>query len=138
MRQPHKINEIKAVWKRYLESHEPEYFQHRRMEAIHDEAFNGDYFVTGTREAEQWLGDHAPEVIRTVESYEDEDFGEVFTDLSDARQVVNRYVYIIGGQVAYDWADGHKPDHPVCMMDTKAVLPDANMHMTLGLTKSEL
>ncbi|MEL0326251.1 MAG: hypothetical protein VXA09_04520, partial [Burkholderiaceae bacterium] len=70
---------------------------------LHYEAFNQDYYIIGTWEAAQWLGDHAFECIEIIKNYEQDNFGQVHTDFSSAENVVNMYTYIVGEQVVYDW-----------------------------------
>ena len=66
---------------------------------LHNEIFNTDYYLTYTGECEEWLGDHVFDVIRTVKDYEDDNFGEVTTDISDPCKLVNMYVYIVGEEL---------------------------------------
>tara|TARA_R100000734_G_scaffold14831_1_gene10973 strand:+ start:759 stop:1109 length:351 start_codon:yes stop_codon:yes gene_type:complete len=70
---------------------------------LHHEAFNMDYYITGTYQAQQWLGDHAFYAIQVIKDYEESRFGEVSTDLSDPERVVNMYTYIVGEQVVFEW-----------------------------------
>ena len=63
---------------------------------LHNEIFNTDYYIVYYNEANEWLGDHAFEIIGIVKEYEEDNFGEVTTDLSDSTKVVNMYVYIVG------------------------------------------
>ena len=72
---------------------------------LHHEAFNQDYYIIGTWKAEQWLGDHAFECIGIIKDYEQDNFGEVYTDLSSPESVVNMYTYIVGEQVIHEWFD---------------------------------
>jgi hypothetical protein len=72
---------------------------------LHHEAFNIDYYIIGTYQATQWLGDHAFYAIQVIKDYEESCFGEVSTDLSDPERVVNMYAYIVGEQVVYEWFD---------------------------------
>ena len=72
---------------------------------LHHEAFNEDYYIIGTYQATQWLGDRAFEVIDIIKDYEQSNFGEVHTDLSSPESVVNMYAYIVGEQVVYEWFD---------------------------------
>ena len=44
-------------------------------------------------------------VIRTIQNYEKDNFGEVTTDLSNSEKVCNMYVYIVGEELL------HKSDH---------------------------
>ena len=70
---------------------------------LHHEAFNEDYYIIGTYQAAQWLGDRAFEVIDIIKEYEQDNFGEVFTDLSSPEAVVNMYTYIVGEHVVHEW-----------------------------------
>jgi len=68
---------------------------------LHHHAFNQDYYIIGTYKAEQWLGSMAFEVIGFIKDYEQDNFGEVSTDLSDPERVVNMFAYIIGEELVY-------------------------------------
>ena len=70
---------------------------------LHHHAFNMDYYIIGTYQAKQWLGDRVFEVIDIIKEYEQDNFGEVTTDLSDPERVVNMYTYIIGEQVVSEY-----------------------------------
>ena len=63
---------------------------------IHNEIFNTDYYIIGTYEAKKWLGDQAFDVIGIIKEYEEDNFGEVTTELDNPEKVVNMYVYIVG------------------------------------------
>ena len=63
---------------------------------LHNEIFNTDYYIIGTYEAKQWLGDQAFDVIGIIKEYEEDNFGEVTTELDNPEKVVNMYVYIVG------------------------------------------
>ena len=56
---------------------------------LHHELFNTDYYIVGTYQAKQWLGDYAFDAIREIKDYEEANFGEV----------VNMYTYIAGEQL---------------------------------------
>jgi len=66
---------------------------------LHNEIFNTGYYVAYYSEANEWLGDQAFEIIGIVKEYEEDNFGEVTTDLSDSTAVVNMYVYIVGEDI---------------------------------------
>ena len=72
---------------------------------LHHDVFNTDYFIIGTYKAEQWLGERAFQVINIIKDYEQDNFGEVTTDLSSPERVVNMYAYIVGEMVvhAHEW-----------------------------------
>ena len=63
---------------------------------LHNEIFNTDYYIIGTYEAKQWLGDQAFDIIGIIKEYEEDNFGEVTTELDNPEKVVNMYVYILG------------------------------------------
>ena len=64
-----------------------------------------DYYIIGTWQATEWLGDRAFQVIEFIKEYEQDNFGEVFTDLSSPESVVNMFTYIIGEQLVYNESD---------------------------------
>jgi len=90
----HGFDEIKS----YIED-DMENFGGLENEELHHEMFNTDYYIIGTYKAEKWLGSSVFECIRTVTEYEDDNFGERFTDTSDPEKLVNMYVYIIGEEI---------------------------------------
>ena len=69
---------------------------------LHNEIFNLDYFIIGTYEAKQWLSDKAFDVIDYIKEYEQDNFGEVTTDLGNPEAVVNMYAYILGEEILYE------------------------------------
>ena len=66
---------------------------------LHHEIFNTDYYIIGRYQAKEWLGSEAFECIGAIKEYEENNFGEVYTDLSEPERVVNMYVYIVGEQI---------------------------------------
>mgnify|MGYP003657202188 FL=1 len=75
---------------------------------LHDDAFNNDYYIIGTWKATQWLGESAFEVINHIKEYEQDNFGEVNTDLSSPESIVNMFAYIAGESVVSEW---YEEDH---------------------------
>lgn len=71
---------------------------------LHNEVFNKDYYVTGTAEAKNILGEgeNIFNAIGRIYTYERDTFGEVFTDLSDPVKIVNMLFYIIGTEIMYN------------------------------------
>ena len=69
---------------------------------LHNEVFNTDYYVTGTAEAKDVLGEDVFDAIGRIYTYERDTLGEVFTDLSDPVKIVNMLYYIIGEEIMYD------------------------------------
>lgn len=69
---------------------------------LHNEVFNTGYYVTGTAEAKNILGENVFDAIGRIYSYEKDNFGEIYTDLSEPMKVVNMLYYIIGEEVMYN------------------------------------
>jgi len=67
---------------------------------LHNEVFNTNYYVIGTYLAKEILREYDVfEAIELVQTYEKEQFGEVYTDLSDPEKLANMVYYIIGDEV---------------------------------------
>ncbi len=70
---------------------------------LHHEVFNTDYYVVGTWRAKEALEEYGVwDAIEKVQSYELENFGEVYTDLSNPEKLINMLYYIIGEEVLYE------------------------------------
>ena len=69
---------------------------------LHNEVFNTDYYVTGTAEAKDILGEDVFDAIGRIYTYEKDVLGEVLTDLSDPIKIVNILFYIIGEEIMYN------------------------------------
>ena len=69
---------------------------------LHNEVFNTDYYVTGTAEAKNTLGDDVFDAIGRIYTYEKDNFGEIYTDLSNPIKIVNMLFYIIGTEIMYN------------------------------------
>ena len=62
-----------------------------------NEIFNTDYFCVYTNECKKYLEEYGVfEAIEKVKEYEEFNFGEVTTDLSDPFKLLNMLVYILG------------------------------------------
>jgi len=48
------------------------------------------------------------EAIEKVQTYEEDNFGEIFTDLSDPEKLINMLFYIIGEEVIWRMLDDSK------------------------------
>jgi len=74
---------------------------------LHNHVFNRDYYIIGTYEAKKTLQEYDVwNAIEKVQTYEKDNFGEVYTDLSDPERLVNMLFYIIGEEVLYQMMDG--------------------------------
>jgi DNA replication protein DnaC len=74
-------------------------YDFRDTHEVHNDIFNIDYYIIGTYQAKQWLGDMAFDVINIIKEYEQDNFGEVNTDFSQPEHVVNMYAYIVGEEI---------------------------------------
>jgi len=74
---------------------------------LHDELFNPeDYYIIGTYKAKKALEEYDVfEAIEKIQAYEKDNFGEVYTDLSDPEKVLNMLYYIIGEEVLFEMMD---------------------------------
>lgn len=69
---------------------------------LHNEVFNTDYYVDNNKKAKEMLGDDVYYAIGRIYDYEKDNFGEVYTDLSEPMKIVNMLYYIIGEDVMYE------------------------------------
>lgn len=73
---------------------------------LHSEVFNTSYYIIGTYQAKEALREYDVfEAIEKVQTYEKDNFGEIYTDLSDPEKLVNVLYYIIGEEVLYEMMD---------------------------------
>ena len=73
------------------------------LDDLHHECFNTDYYIIGTQQAIDWMGTKSWEIMEFVKEYEEDNFGECGTDLTNPERLVNMYVYIIGEQSVSDY-----------------------------------
>lgn len=67
---------------------------------LHNEVFNTDYYIIGTYAAKEALREYDVfEAIELVQNYEKDNFGKIYTDLSDPEKLINMVYYIIGDEV---------------------------------------
>ena len=66
---------------------------------LHHYLLNEDYFIIGRYEATQFLDGEAFNAIEKIKTYEQDNFGEVGTDLSEPEKVVNMFAYIVGEEI---------------------------------------
>lgn len=67
---------------------------------LHNEVFNTDYYVIGTYLAKEILREYDVfEAIELVQNYEKDNFGEIYTDLSNPEKLINMVYYIIGDDI---------------------------------------
>jgi len=98
----YKKQEIREHLENFLEEaikDDRDYLINNDNQEVHHDAFNTGYYIIGRHQATQWLGDEVFNVINYIKEYEMDNFGEVYTDFSEAERVVNMYTYIIGEQL---------------------------------------
>lgn len=64
---------------------------------LHNTLYNEDYFIIGYYNAEEFLKKYGIfAAIEKIKEYENDNFGEVTTDLSSSENVANMFAYIVG------------------------------------------
>ena len=70
---------------------------------LHHYLLNENYFIIGYYKAEQWLKkDSIFNAIEIIKNYENDNFGQVSTDLSSSENVANMLAYILGEEILYN------------------------------------
>jgi hypothetical protein len=101
----------KAEIKKFLKDSIKNYSKDELQRLIRDGELHNEIFNTGNDttayvdyrgEGAKWMGEEAFEIIGIVKDYEQDNFGEVTTDLSDDVAVTNMYVYIVGEELIYE------------------------------------
>lgn len=68
---------------------------------LHHYLWNEDYFIIGTYDAKKWIESHMSvfDAIREIQEYENDNYGETYTDITSAENVANMLAYIYGYEV---------------------------------------
>lgn len=67
---------------------------------LHNEVFNTDYYIIGTYRAKEVLREYDVfEAIELVQNYEKDNFGEIYTDLSNPEKLINMVYYVVGEEI---------------------------------------
>jgi len=75
----------------------------QNINELHHYLLNQDYFIIGTWRAEQWLKkDSIFNAIDKIKEYEQDNFGQVTTDLSCSESVANMLAYILGEEILFN------------------------------------
>ena len=98
----YKKEEIKEYFDDFVNDQDAEWIEDNKDD-LHHYAFNEDYYIIGTYQAKEWLGNMAFDVIEHIREYEQFHFGEVSTDFSNPEKIVNMYAYIIGEEIVADY-----------------------------------
>ena len=95
-----KQNEIREyALERIEEAYDYDPSSLRDVHELHHQIFNSDYYIIGRYQAKQWLGADTFDCIATVRDYEENNFGQLHTDISEPENVVNMYTYIVGEEL---------------------------------------
>jgi len=105
----YKYDEIKEYFNDYIKEQDNEWIEDN-LDDLHYHAFNTDYYIIGSYQATEWLGNQVFNIIDFIKDYEMDNFGEISTDFSSPESVVNMYTYIIGEQIVYDYIEGRIPE----------------------------
>jgi hypothetical protein len=102
----YKYQEIKEYFEDFINENEEQIKEDNYFyEDLHHHCFNTDYYIIGTYQATQWLGDQVFNIIEYIKEYEREHFGEVTTDFSSPEKIVNMYAYIIGEEIVCNYKE---------------------------------
>lgn len=80
---------------------------------LHNEVFNTSKYFTSKTAALQWAKNYeenAFEIISAVVNYEQFNFGEIYTEISNPAKVINAYRYVMGEEVLGELME----DSPEC------------------------
>jgi len=98
----YKREEIKEYFDDFINDQDSDWIEDNKDD-LHYHAFNTDYYIIGTYQAKEWLGNKVFDVIEHIREYEEFNFGEVYTDFSEPERVVNMYTYIIGEEIVSEY-----------------------------------
>ena len=100
------MNELKQDVKNYIiQQLNDDVGLDQHISDLHHYLLNENYFIIGYYNAEQWLiKDNGSifEAIEKIREYEQSNFGQVSTDLSNSENVANMVAYILGEEILYN------------------------------------
>ena len=100
----YKENEVKENAQKQIKYHleyDKDYLNNDLYD-IHHDLFNTDYYIIGRYKAERWMENRVFEIIDVVKEYEQMNFGELTTDITEQEHLLNMYVYIVGESILED------------------------------------
>lgn len=78
---------------------------------LHNEVFNTDYYIVGTFKAKEALKEYDVfDAIAIVQRYENDNFGEVYTDVSNPEKLINMLFYIVGDEIVQEMFTAYDED----------------------------
>jgi len=66
---------------------------------LHHELLNTSLFIEGSTACREFCGSDVFDIIQVIKEYENDNFGEVTTDLSNPERVANMFAYIEGDNI---------------------------------------
>ena len=63
---------------------------------LHSVIWNESHYIVGYFQCKEWLGEDTFEALGMIQEYEESNFGELTTDMSNSEQVVAMLAYILG------------------------------------------
>ncbi len=93
-----------------LDDDDVEYKLDNPLGELHDKMYNEDYFIVGTQNAKDFMGDDTFDVVRAVKEFEENNYGQISTDFSSAEEVVNAYAYIRGEELMDEIIQDYRRD----------------------------
>ena len=98
------MNELKEDVKNYIiDQLNDDVGLNQHISDLHHYLLNEDYFIIGYYQAEQWLKkDSIFNAIEIIKNYENDNFGQVSTDLSSSENVANMLAYILGEEILFN------------------------------------
>ena len=73
------------------------------MEELHNEVFNTGYYIIGTWLAKQALTEFGVfDAIDKVQTWERDNIGELYTDVSDPEKLANMLYFVLGEMIMFD------------------------------------
>ena len=77
---------------------------------LHSVIFNESHYIVGYFQSRQWLGEDTFEALGMIQEYEQFNFGELTTELSNSEAVANMLAYILGEEVMEEAIDTIKSE----------------------------
>ena len=102
LKMKYKEQEIKEHLNDYLIENNIVLNDETDLQELHHDIFNTDYYMIGYANCIDWLGESTFQVIDIIKEYEEFNFGEIYTDLTNPEKIVNMYVYIIVEELLYE------------------------------------
>ena len=81
---------------REMRDYDADLLDDKEQSDLHQVIFNESHYIVGYFQGKQWLGEDTFEALGMIQEYEQSNFGEATTDLSNSEAVANMLAYILG------------------------------------------